>query len=285
MHPPILILGVPRSGTSLTAQLVHAWGAYSGEMRELHKADEWNKAGYYEHLSVCALIKRMLDGHLVPTDSRFEVFEEPARELVRSMMKACPSDRPWFWKVPEMTPLFPFWKQRVEEVTGTSPICIVVLRNPANSAHSQKRYFEQKALKAEAPDFPFGHALMVWQYYMAFLLNNTDPDRTIYVSMEDLLSHEQAVMRLENFLDQTYGCNGTAVMASIPQEALVNQRDNDLTLLTPKQRELYTILQRQTQSPTLPDGIWPSLMPTADECGEIQAIEQWVAGKVAAKVG
>lgn len=285
MRPPIFILGVPRSGTSLTAQLVHAWGAHAGDMQQLHEADEWNKHGYYEHLPALAIIQRMLDGHLLPANADLDAYVEPARELVRAMTTACPDDRPWFWKIPAMTPLLPFWIQRIEEVMGTLPICIVVVRNPVASAQSQKRYFEQKTLQATAVDFPYARAFVVWQYYMAFLLNNTDPDRTIYVSMEDMLSNERAVVRLKEFLDRVYDCNGNSAMASIPQKFLVNQRDNALESLTENQRALYRILLQQTQSPMQADDTWHNLMPTLEERREIRAIEQWVGGKIAAKSG
>ncbi len=284
MQSPILILGVPRSGTSLTAQLVHAWGAYSGDAQQLHKADEWNKAGYYEFLPVRVMVKRMLGRNLAPLEERFDVFEEPARELVREMTAACPSDRPWFWKVPEMTPLLPFWKRIVEEVAGTPPICIVVVRNPLASANSQKSYFEQKMLQANAPDFPYAQALVVWQYYMAFLLNNADPERTIYVSMEDLVSDGQSVGRLKHFLDRVYGGHDNDVMATIPRTMLVHQRDHDLASLTTKQRRLYEILRQQTHTPTAWDDEWRSLLPTMAERQEIRAIEQWVGEKIAVHV-
>lgn len=43
---PIVILAPGRSGSSLTAALFHALGAWAGNCR---KADEWNPGGYFEN--------------------------------------------------------------------------------------------------------------------------------------------------------------------------------------------------------------------------------------------
>jgi hypothetical protein len=40
--PPVIILGAERSGTSVCAEMVHAWGAYAGEPAELDAPDALN---------------------------------------------------------------------------------------------------------------------------------------------------------------------------------------------------------------------------------------------------
>lgn len=52
MRSPILVLGSPRSGTSLTAGLLHQLGAWVGECKP---ADKWNPKGYFENDAIRAL--------------------------------------------------------------------------------------------------------------------------------------------------------------------------------------------------------------------------------------
>lgn len=49
---PILVLGTPRSGTSLTAGLLHRLGVWVGECRP---PDRWNRRGYFENDALKAL--------------------------------------------------------------------------------------------------------------------------------------------------------------------------------------------------------------------------------------
>ena len=48
----IAILGMHRSGTSVTARVVNLLGAYIGEGEEMMEPDPNNPAGYYEHLPI-----------------------------------------------------------------------------------------------------------------------------------------------------------------------------------------------------------------------------------------
>jgi hypothetical protein len=160
----------------------------------------------------------------------------------------------------------------------------VVVRNPIAAAQSQKRYFEQKTLKAEEPNFPYAQALMVWQYYMAYLLINTDPSRTLFVSMEDLVAGQAAVLRLKTALDQVYSRDGDAAMLAIPQSDMVNLKADDLAPLTATQRELYlTLCDLARATGPLPRADWSHLLPTPAEMAEIEAIERWYGQKLAAK--
>jgi hypothetical protein len=284
MHAPILILGVPRSGTSLTAQLVAAWGACAGDQGRLHQADEWNKKGYYEYLPTRDVVNAILKTRLVPAGIDLAPFVPAAREAIRSICAACPPDRPWFWKMPRLSPLLGFWEPLIAEEAGALPFCIVVVRNPISSAQSQKRYFEQKTLKAAEPDFPYAQALMVWQYYMAYLLNHTDPARTLFVSMEDLVADQAAVLRLKAALDQTYGRTGDSAMLAIPQADMVNLKADDLAPLTATQRELYlTLCDLARATGPLPRTDWSHLLPTPAGMAEIEAIERWYVQKLATK--
>lgn len=56
---PIIIVGAERSGTSVCAEMVHAWGAYVGDPGELPAADQLNPRGRWEHLPLWDLLAEL----------------------------------------------------------------------------------------------------------------------------------------------------------------------------------------------------------------------------------
>ena len=64
MPERIIVSGIYRSGTSLTAELIHRWGAYVGREDDIFQ-DEY---GYLEHLALQKLNDDLLnDNSRVPT--------------------------------------------------------------------------------------------------------------------------------------------------------------------------------------------------------------------------
>ena len=57
-NQPIIILGSPRSGTSLTASIFAAHGVWTGTSRD---SDQWNPHGYYENILLH--VPRLTAGH------------------------------------------------------------------------------------------------------------------------------------------------------------------------------------------------------------------------------
>src|SRR5687768_2870877 len=58
---PIIVLGPERTGTSLVAEMVHAWGAYAGEPHDLSPPDHRNQRGYWEYQPLWALAEQIGD--------------------------------------------------------------------------------------------------------------------------------------------------------------------------------------------------------------------------------
>ena len=58
---PIIILGAERSGTSLVAEMVHAWGAFAGASEKLHAADAHAPRGYWEYLPLWVFLAELWD--------------------------------------------------------------------------------------------------------------------------------------------------------------------------------------------------------------------------------
>ena len=59
LRRPIIVLGAERSGTSVSAEMVHAWGAYAGDPGELPPADELNPSGRWEYLPLWDLLSEI----------------------------------------------------------------------------------------------------------------------------------------------------------------------------------------------------------------------------------
>ena len=53
---PIIVVGAERSGTSVCAEMVHAWGASAGDPGDLPRADALNPRGRREYLPLWDLL-------------------------------------------------------------------------------------------------------------------------------------------------------------------------------------------------------------------------------------
>ena len=147
MSRGVLVLGMHRSGTSLTASLISAWGAYAGE-HHLIPGDTWNPAGYWEYLPLVRLNMDLLNAvgartMIPPSDSESEqlaglaaskLFRQRALALVEEMHS---TQQPWFWKDPRMSILLPFWQPLLGET-----VYVIVVRPPRKyrSLFSKERW-------------------------------------------------------------------------------------------------------------------------------------------------
>ena len=136
----IIVLGMHRSGTSLTAQMVHRWGANMGD--DLMAANEYNQEGYWEYNPLVNLNDKMLafTGNIwyappfsVKLEMLLYTFGQEAKELVEKMDE---SQYIWCWKDPRMAALIPFWKEILVE---RKIAYVVTYRNPLSVADSLKK--------------------------------------------------------------------------------------------------------------------------------------------------
>lgn len=148
-----------RSGTSLVAGLVDAWGLYGGPPQALLPPDEYNPHGYFEHLPLVRMNARLLDRldsrwYVPPADpsSVMHLISEAAlvaeaHTVVNAMRK---DGRPRYWKDPRLCITLPFW-----DAIWKRPALILVVRNPLDVARSLHH----------RDGFPISAGLLLWQYY------------------------------------------------------------------------------------------------------------------------
>ncbi|WP_436640550.1 hypothetical protein [Microbaculum sp. FT89] len=78
----IVVTGMHRSGTSMTAMLLSELGAPFGDPGDLIAADQWNQSGYYESKEAVGINLRLLLGLGVDIDNWIHPPANPAKRLV-----------------------------------------------------------------------------------------------------------------------------------------------------------------------------------------------------------
>jgi hypothetical protein len=199
MTHPIIVLGMHRSGTSLTADIVRRWGASAGD-QELSAADRWNAKGYWEGAQLVAFDNQLLAAvrsnvYLPPSDRERNAlidmaargpYRERALRLIGSMDEC---GAPWFWKDPRLSILLPFWKILWGEVTY-----VITVRNPYEVAGA---LYERDCIACSG-------SMILWERYMTEILRSTEGHpRRIFVSYERLIERPQEqCRRLSHFLNE-----------------------------------------------------------------------------------
>jgi hypothetical protein len=259
----IIVLGVLRSGTSLTAELVHRWGAYAGRERDLVKTDVDDPRGYYymEYLALQEFNDELLDNNdrlPRPTELLIERLKDPAyleraMKLIQAMDEEAKENQAiaWVWKDARLPLLLPFWTNVWGDVTY-----VVTVRHPAESALSSA-----KTEDFSAENLPFSASFAYWQYCMLQVLSFTQSSqRKIFVAYDQLIQKpRQECTRLCHFLDAQFGqAQATAeqrVEAMVPQ-IVEGQRHHryhnalaEMEQATREQRALYDFLRVKTIYP------------------------------------
>ena len=182
---PVVITGMHRSGTSLTASFLTMLGIRLGE--RLLPADSKNPLGYFEDVAFLELQARMLEAATREDDgghrnwgwteseflngASFAAFAEIARGLVADR-----AGRPgvWGWKDPRTTLLLDFW----HDLLGGEVLYVLLYRFPWEVADSIQRLGADVFL--DNPEY----ALRIWTFYNRRLLEfyRRHADRAVLVS-------------------------------------------------------------------------------------------------------
>lgn len=264
MNTGIIVLGMPRGGTSLLADMVRRWGAEAGPEHDLLQADQWNPQGYWEYVP----LKRLNDELLASVGANERVppsnpalledkatdpyFEQKALALIAQMRA---SGNIWFWKDPRLAILLPFWKKLWQDV-----VYIVSVRHPLETIQSQ-----QKMASAILPSdhVPISAGLLYWQYFMLTLLQNIESSpRKLFIAYDQLIQHPTAECeRLCAFLDQQCGITADPEHRIEAMNQAVNgtlrHYQTSAALLeaptaTQEQKDLYRLLRRKIENPAEP---------------------------------
>jgi len=259
----IMVLGVPRSGTSMTAKLVKEWGAQAGEDQHFDQPDAFNQQGYWEYVPLKQFLRELLracDASIIdpPTAAQLQALALDPHWRTRGLsLLAAMGDNIWFWKHPMLAILLPFWRE-----LGGNPAYIVCIRSPISGALSQKRMFESRILQRDTPvdGFPLDGALVLWQHSMLSILNNTDSSsKKIFVSYEQTITnYAAACARLHSDLNTIFGVTGDlAAMLRVVDPTLQHHSDDpdsffNAASATRAQKDLYRFLLSKIDNPDAP---------------------------------
>ena len=256
MPERIIVAGIYRSGTSLTTDLVHQWGAYAGREDDIFK-DEF---GYLEHMALQKLNDELLnDNSRVPTpvDQLLEKAQDPllkerALKILDDMDKEAEQNQAiaWVWKDPRLPLVLPFWSSIWGDV-----IYVIPVRHPVETIYSGAK---MEGLEPE--EVPLSAGFAYWQFCMLNLLVFTENSRRkLFIAYDQLVkSPQQECTRLGEFLDQHCKPNGNASerVQKMTSKIMSNQHHfqhprslAEIDTATREQRALFNFLRVKTMYP------------------------------------
>jgi len=193
---PILITGMHRSGTSLTAAILKDLGVYLGTDKELMSPAPDNPDGFYERWDVMrlndALLKRAgASWHEPPVARHFwrQGLEEAQRQFIDHAVRILDrlqGKEPWAIKDPRFSLTLGFWQTLIPNARY-----LIGIRHP----------LEVAASLANRQGFDEAYSLALWQQYYQWLEATTRPEQRLVIAYQDLLSKSSdSIMRLIDWL-------------------------------------------------------------------------------------
>ena len=195
---PILILtGMHRSGTSLTASLLQSAGVDIG--KKLNPPTKGNIKGHFEDLAVVRFHENVLEANGLPSAGWVKLqkvtnIPEPwltkAEEIISAKREATGITG---WKDPRGTLFLDFWESRLPEAKY-----IFLYRAPWEVVDSL--YRRGDAIFQESPHF----ALEIWLNYNRALMDFYDrcPEKSLLLNIEDIRLNREA---LSSAIAQKFG--------------------------------------------------------------------------------
>lgn len=260
LRKPIIILGAERSGTSVCAEIVHAWGAYAGDPGELPAADQLNPRGRWEYLPLWDLFAEI--GEFVTGTTWWaEGFQDKVTAKVTDpklagraqalMARMAAPGRPWLWKDPALCHFLGFWQQ-----FWHAPVFIVMVRHPVDIAVSWNQFRVASGL----PAISLECNLLRWQHMVLSVLHAIEPGQAVLFAEYEAVTADPPgrARRLAAFLDRHFAAassDGTvARMAGVCVPGLRRNRygQRQEELMTEPQRTLYRFLRQKVQQPQAP---------------------------------
>jgi hypothetical protein len=200
----IIVLGAPRSGTSMTAGILSRMGVDFGRVR---KPDAENPRGYYEDRDFLKLMMNIFraadqEAHgfnpprIADIMAQKSAFDNQIAELIQDRMTQTVSPM-WGWKATTTTFTIDLFLEHL-----VNPYFVVVVRNPLGRADSIVNYTKNKPIYQELDRL---QALnLANQYYRQIyrFLQSSNHHRSLFVSFENTVANPaKTVEEMAGFLD------------------------------------------------------------------------------------
>jgi hypothetical protein len=239
------VIGIPRSGTSLTTRILNLAGVYLGPESEMLAPGRLNPKGFWENRRLDrlngrllkALGSRILSPTMLPPDwAASEALEAERQEARALLAETFGGHRRWGFKITVATMVLPFWQQLLPEMRY-----VICLRNPLDVAASAG---EIEALST-------AQILDAWPRHVAAALAYTAGRPRIVVAYDDYLhARRETVERLWRFVWNEPGPQpdeAARLEASVDESLLHHRTPVDRTLhddrLPPETKSMYLITE------------------------------------------
>lgn len=279
---PVCVLGMARSGTSLTARILNLLGVELGPAEALMRpAENNNPAGFWEHEAIADLNEEILaalsetpppylQGWRWPpplhegweNDRRLDLLRDKAGSILRQSFAG---SEIWGWKDPRNCLTLPFWQRLVPGLRY-----VICVRHPLDVAASLET---RDGMSQE-------EAIQLWLRYMSVAVMHTSGRRRAFVSYEGYFpGWEEQAERLAGLL-------GVPGLSDAGREEIAGQVDqrlrhhregersganDDQEAAFPREAaELYEALSALT-------GPEPNAAPDAWEQLDAVALQAWAA--------
>ncbi len=196
------VLGMHRSATSLTAEILSEIGLYMGDKEDMLEPDNENKDGYFEIRKVVELNDDiLLENNMVwccvkssPIDLKTQKGYLIKSNIIELFDKS--GERDIAIKDPRFCILEPFWRNEIKNLK-LNPKIIVVVRHPYEVAKS--------LVKRDGIEFDY--ALKIWFYYNCCILNiiaQYPSGDILFLNHQDFFSDNSQFEKILYFCNRDY---------------------------------------------------------------------------------
>lgn len=203
MRKVVLVLGMHRSATSLTTEILSSYGLFVGDKEDLWEADQDNQRGYFENKNVVLLNDKILyenrmhwamlkkkNDNLEETNYKVEI-----NRILNDMLKNAGYNQALLLKDPRMCITEPIWKKQFDAFHLDEYI-VMVFRHP---------YEVAKSLEIR-DNISFTYALKMWFYNNFSALNNMAMCKTLVMVLNHndfFTAYDRQIKKIEDFLRWT----------------------------------------------------------------------------------
>jgi hypothetical protein len=204
----VCVLGMARSGTSLTTRILNLCGVYLGAEDELLPPLPANPEGFWENVGIMKVNEEILESfggkwseppRLPPDWEASEEMDSRRKSAVDLLEESFAGRKLWGWKDPRSCLTLPFWQQILPDLRY-----VICLRNPVDVAASVER---RDRLLVELGQTPHGvvleQAFDLWLEYLASAIVHTAGRPRVFVSYDEYFNDWRVpAKRLARFVDR-----------------------------------------------------------------------------------